>query len=556
MTKKIKQFAFIVVMVYLLYPISVYANTNQPEVLVLYSLESEDQLKEVRILDTLVGEFTDQSTIVKEEDFNPKDIGKYTHVIYYGGVEKKLSQELVQAIKRYQKPLYFMGHNAEQLGERFSFLAIHEEVLITKVEATKTNKVYPLESKRTVFDITIEPETSILLKGYKESGNSIPILVENNKDFYFSGQTFYNPFGKEVAESLTHFFDSTKKENIRYLRLEDIHPKTNANQLQEQAEYLKEKDIPYMVSVIPVHFSKGKATHLSDSPQLVKTLRYMQDNKGSIVMHGYKHQYRHNETGEGFEFWDVDNNRPIYQHQDEEIKEEKDFSSKEEFDAYIVKGEKFEKNYIENALTKGIQELTAHKLYPLAFEAPHYAISQNGYKILSNHFSTYSGELQLTDSDWESTYAPPFKSKPSFLHGMTLYPETLGYTQEGNDEAVQLMKDEINSNKGMTKAYFSAFYHPYLGLEGLKETVESLEAIEEAIWLDLKTEENRVHIDTIHIESKNGEISVDKPFISSKYEKKLRIKKAIQFLIPIGLFFGIIITYTIINHRLKNEETE
>ncbi|WP_130860209.1 DUF2334 domain-containing protein [Gracilibacillus phocaeensis] len=61
--------------------------------------------------------------------------------------------------------------------------------------------------------------------------------------------------------------------------------------------------MPYLVAVIPVYTNEeGQTKHLLDSPKLAKTLKYMQDNGASMVLHGYEHQYLSSETGEGFEF--------------------------------------------------------------------------------------------------------------------------------------------------------------------------------------------------------------------------------------------------------------
>ena len=48
--------------------------------------------------------------------------------------------------------------------------------------------------------------------------------------------------------------DKTKTDKVSaYLRLEDVHPVADINQLKEIAELLKEKQIPYMITVIPVY---------------------------------------------------------------------------------------------------------------------------------------------------------------------------------------------------------------------------------------------------------------------------------------------------------------
>ena len=93
--------------------------------------------------------------------------------------------------------------------------------------------------------------------------------------------------------------------------------------------------------------------------------------------------------------------------------------------------ENYEKEYIETKITSGIHELVKYGLYPLAFEAPHYTMSQNGYKILSEHFSTYVGQVQLSDKDWEIMDTALYSTSPTFFNGMQLLPETMGYVRSG-----------------------------------------------------------------------------------------------------------------------------
>ena len=87
-----------------------------------------------------------------------------------------------------------------------------------------------------------------------------------------------------------------------------------------------------MVAVIPIYTDpeSGETHTFADSPELLKTLKEMQRDGGSIVLHGYTHQFRSSETGEGFEFWDVENNTPIYSPADEPfiLQKEENFASK------------------------------------------------------------------------------------------------------------------------------------------------------------------------------------------------------------------------------------
>lgn len=69
----------------------------------------------------------------------------------------------------------------------------------------------------------------------------------------------------------------------------------------------------------------------------------------SIIMHGYTHQNEFSPTtGEGYEFWNAKDDRPM---EDEE-------------------------SFTVPRIEAGISELLRCGLIPLAFEAPHYAASQ------------------------------------------------------------------------------------------------------------------------------------------------------------------------------------
>lgn len=507
-----------------------------PNTLVIYSLSDEEQWKEIRILDAVIGQFEDEYAFVQDNEVKTEDIENASRVVYFGAGKTSIPFEIKQTLNHFNGNLYAIGHNVEQLTEKLNWFNINGESLVNHIEFSQKDMVQKISEERIVYNIDA-PEETIWMYAFSDEQEKVPLITEKNGNYYFTAQSLFTPVDGSLSESLLSFFDVAEDGYTRYLRLEDIHPMVNADQLREQAEYLKEKEIPYMAAVIPVYTKDNdEIIHLSDSPELVETLKYMQENGASIVLHGYRHQYRSSETGEGFEFWDVENDRPIYQDAMEEPKLRDDFNSDEEYDDFIEQGLQFEKGYIQNAIQKGTEELVAHDLYPLAFEAPHYAMSEQGYKILSQHFSSYVGRLQLTNSTWQGEYTPIFESSPLFIHGMTVYPETVGFIEENNEQTIVKMQEEIKNMQYYNRAYISAFYHPYLGLDGLKGVVESLESIENATWFDLKNEGAYVQVNAIKIEAKNGEITVTKPFFSSEYEKKLKIKQSLVYIIPITIF--------------------
>lgn len=511
---------------------------SSEKVLIIQSGEEQQSMKEQKILEIILGQYDVTSEMMLDTMITKEKIKSASTIIYLGSEKKQLSKELMEELNTFSGNFYAIGHNVEQLP-RMSWLNLEGEVLIQHLVFSEKEQALPEE--RIIYKMNVQSD-EIQQVAMTTDGSHVPLIAKQANNYYFAVETLSDPFGTVLAESFQSFFNKQPTGFVRYLRLEDIHPKVDAKQLREQAEFLKEKEIPYMVAVIPVYTNEnGETIHFSDVPELVKTLKYMQKNGASIVLHGYRHQYRESETGEGFEFWDVENDRPIYQKGSEQAKQRTDFATEKEYQQFINEGEAFERKYITTAIENGVAELVTHGLYPLAFEAPHYAMPQQGYEVVSQHFSTYIGRLQISDETYQSEYQPSNASRPAFLHGMTVYPETIGFIEQNNAQSLQLMKNQAANLMNYQQAYISAFYHPYLGIDGLKDVVDILEEVD-APWLDLKAENNRVTTSTIKLFSKKGQIHVKKPFFASKYEKKLKIKQIVIYsLILVGIVGSLVV---------------
>jgi uncharacterized protein YdaL len=506
------------------------------------------QIIAVRILDSLVGQVRRDYTVVEDTDIDSETLGDYDYVIYFGAGRKQLSTVFVDAINNYEGPFYAFNENAGQFTTKLRWLTVRGRTVIDGVGGALRGR------GARARDAPIEPPPGrgqeladaidaidvrgqgarVTLSGRKvDDRSSIPLALHAGDDYYFAGAYFYPPLDGYVTESLLDFFGEEGTGLTKYLRLEDVHPLSDPRHLMEQAKWLKDQGIPYMVALIPVYqYGDGRMVHLDESPDVEEALQYMQDNGGTMVMHGYKHKFRAEETGEGFEFWDAEHDRPIYQPEEETPRFRSDFTTEQEWNEFVQAGEQFERSYMRDRIRRGVEELVAHRLYPLGFEPPHYAISQQGYRVLSEHFSSYVGKLQMSDATWQTGYGPPDESRPTFLHGMTAYPESLGFVEQGAEEAsLEQMQAELESRSQFNQAYLSAFYHPYLGLDGLKRVVEVLNQVP-GTWLDLKHRRNRVQVGNIRISTDNGEIRVDKPFWASAYERSLWIRRHAGWAVP------------------------
>lgn len=473
------------------------------KVLVVYSTDGGHVSESQKLLDMLVGHFVKKIDFKNANDVKEKDLTGVSTLIYYGEVAELLPDEIGDFFNKFNGTILAIGHNSEQLGNKFAFFKQERQVAIKDLILTETKRRTSLDVSRLVSTIVPLKDTKVVISG-TSNGISYPVMIRKQENYYFASDKIDSIFSIYLGEALHQVFDADHPAgHPAYLRLEDVHPLTDASILREIAVILKQKNIPYIVSVIPVYRDPdtGFESRFSDYPQVLSALKYAQKNGGSIIMHGYTHQYKDDETGEGFEFWDVDANMPITVPADQtpEKKTLADFNSDEEYLKFLAKQKSFETDYINTKVTKAIHELVGLGLYPLAFEAPHYTMSQSGYEILADHFSTYIGQLQLGDRDWRIMAPSPYVSYPSFLHGMKLLPETIGYVEPDNPDAVDDMMRAAENQVIVRDGYIAGFYHPYLGLERFKELMDRFEKLPNLEWIDLKKMNNYVAVDNISL---------------------------------------------------------
>ncbi len=484
-------------------------------ILVIFSSDDGNIDENQRVLDMALGHFSGNISFVNSENFEETDLNEVTHLVYYGETEENLSNDIPDAVSSFDGPTMAIGHNVEQLGDSFTFVETGESTEQTIDELAymddedKTREIEP----EYIIETKLDKDVEVLVQG---SGNQgvFPLIVHHDDRYYVATDTLLSPFSVYFSQVLNTMFDAeTNKETPAYIRLEDVHPLVDPESLMAIAEELKERDIPYMIAVIPVYTDPetGKEYRFEDMPEVLKVLKYMQENGGSVVLHGYTHQFRQSETGEGFEFWDVENEMPIYHGPDEEVVNlsEDDFERREAYETYMEENRHFERAYIEDRLTKGVQELANYGIFPLSFEAPHYTMSQNGYAVTSEFFSTYVGQAQLSDEEWEIMNTTPYASKPDFLNGMLLLPETIGFVQPELDDPVANMMESAELYQVTDGGVIGSFYHPYLGEEGFIELMDEMEKIANIEWIDLKEMDNTVKVDNVTIVSRNGEIDVN-----------------------------------------------
>lgn len=488
------------------------SSSEEPKVLILYHAEEQTQLEEVPLLDMLVGHFSSDITIQSIEEAAAEYVkGDYTHVIYFGLGRRQLTEEELFIVDQYDDiKKMFIGNYFEYFKEAPN-LRINDFKQINRISGE--GKQFELKAEKDMMLINDAEGMEVLYEGHATDG-IYPLVFKKNNLYYVAANSITGRLSDIVGESLFDFFDEEKSQPKKLIRLEDIHPRSDPKLVKQVGDYLAERDIPYAVTVVPVYTNPetGERIHLSQAIELVDVLKEMQENGASLIQHGYLHQYREDETGEGFEYWDIDHDRPIYQSNKDEVKLREDFASDEEYEEFVQNtGLPYEEKHIYDSITNGVYEMTAEGLYPIAFEAPHYSMSQNGYKELSKYYTTYIGQIQISDRTHDGTFVPVYDSRPAGLHGMRVIPETMGYINPDNPDAVDEMMGEADYTAQFSDSYLSFFYHPYLGIETFMEVMDRLEKYAEFEWVDLKEMEHKMEVDDMIVETAGGEINVSRP---------------------------------------------
>lgn len=511
-----------------------FADNNTNKALIVYESELNTNSVEnkVNYLNELLYVFNKNVDKIQVNEYKSGDIKSYNSVFVINIENDINNKEFLKDLSDYENKIYWIGNKIEDFlseNKKYEIKYNSQNNNISKLIYKENSLVINAGNS---FNIITPSKNSKVLASMSDSYNTYPFVINEDNLYYISRWDLSDSFIFE--DSLNDFFNVKHfNEGKIFIRIEDVHPFRDTSKLRQIADYLYSKNIPFMIALIPTYIdSRTQAiTTMDMKPEFIEAIQYMQEKGGSIVLHGYTHQLGSEEiSGEGYEFWDIKNDKPI----DEDIEP-----------------------YVKNRILSGLRLCIENNIYPLAFEAPHYAINIDGYKELKKYFSTYVGQYQNNNHNF-STSISPFIIKNSDAFN-TLIPENLGYVEEDDDFSVDKIKENFKK-LSMVRGYVGGFYfHPYLDINYLKEIVEFLED-ENVQFLDLKEEYNYVKVDDIRIVSDNGEVHCtydESKSITTKKEKskfEIMIQNInniviIFITIILVLFIIIFIAFRIINTR-------
>lgn len=477
-------------------------------VLVMYYGNNERTQGNGIFLEATMTALFEHVTLKSFEETTTEDIEQADVLVVYSIENIPLQADVSQAIGRFQKELLVIGPSATQLPQYRDWLFDGEVEVRSVEDAHLSYSMY-------VPYVKEANGAEVLASGY-HFGKEYPLILKQ-RNISFSGITQFFENEKYVfTASLYDVFNLRKPDtHYAYIRLEDVSPAADPKLVQQAADYLLNRDIPVYIALIPVYLdpATGKEITIKDVPELRAVLDDLVERGAMIISHGYTHTYRDDETGEGFEFWDSLYNQPIttvdWRDEPTVLKQRQDFANDAQHAQYLAPFKEIERQYVAQKIESAIHMLMNLNMPPIAFEAPHYTMSANGYAVTSEYFNYIFGQVQTSDRDWHQMLAPLLVSQPAILNGMTLLPETIGFVDETVPNPMKEIAESIESVTQVPGAMLGGFYHPYLGIEKLEEMVALLEAVPTMEWLDLRQEGAIVQAPLIKVEAKDGQLVVE-----------------------------------------------
>lgn len=529
--RKTKLVIFVVILLVGLFSIKVLAEEKDNYLLIIYDQRYifGENIDIVTTIEELAGHFAVKSTELSQDKYSTGLVEQYDYIIVIGN-RGKFNDILLHDLAGYSKNIFWIGKGFDKLVNYANLPITYKGISynLVKIMATEGSD----EDQHPVYTIPAELRFELYqvqdAKIYANLSDGVhiyPYIFRKDNFFYISR---FIPFDYPFyifADVLHDFFNAADHGNNKkiYIRIEDVHPFRDPEKLRKIGELLYKNNIPFLISLIPTYINEqGQITPMSEVKGFAETIRYLQKLGGTVVLHGYTHQhYKHFVSGEGFEFWDSKNNSPL------------DINMKE---------------YLADRITRGIIECVKNGVYPLAFEAPHYAMSQEGYRILKEYFSTYNGDLQTSDYKF-NTVTIPYKIQNTKLFNK-LISGTIGYINPDDKMPIYRIMENYKKISYVRDALIGVYYHPFLDIKYLQELIEGFKKLNLQFY-DLRQEYNWVKCGDINIKSIDGKFVVNTGDIVQK--TKVSFPYLNYFIILIVSFIIIMLVIFYIFNKKNNE---
>jgi uncharacterized protein YdaL len=407
----------------------------------------------------LLGHFGYHAALQPLEEYRPGSMAHYEAVFVVGGSEKtKWPAALLSDARARTSLLVWLGYGADK------FLSHGEDRklglrLNGVLQSNRFNQVryrgYLLgkDSRQfTYMTVTNSARVSVPAVAVDQDGGEAPYILHTGNFWIVADSPFayigerdrYLAFCDVLHDMLG--IDHPRIAPRAMIRLEDVNPDDDPETVQAAIDVFVKEHIPFQIALIPVFVDPNarREIRLSENPGLVKVLHKAVAQGGTIVMHGFTHQYR-GVSGDDFEFWDGFQNGP-----------RSDDSTE----------------LVHDKLTAGLEELIHNDLYPVSWETPHYAGSQLDYAEFGRIFSTLNEETMIDREGTQQSFPYPTVD----VRGLYIVPENVGYLPESNPDPREIIEN-ARAMLVVRDGIASAFVHDFLDPKLLQDVVRGIKGL-------------------------------------------------------------------------------
>ncbi len=431
-------------------------------------------------------------------DYTAGELSGYTAVVYIGSTyDEPVPVDFLDDVIATDKPVLWVYDNIWQLTARqtdftaargftwrqFDFASVGE------VRYHGTSLTRETINGAGIMDTVVADPTraTVLADAVRADGTTLPWAVRSGNLTYVGEVPFaymthddrYLAFADLLFDALA---PAAPTRHRALVRIEDVGPDADPAELRAVADYLYSQRVPFTVAVYPRYRDPngvnngGRAEDytLRQRPRVVRALRYMQARGGTLLMHGYTHQYGNvanpydGVSGNDFEFYAA----------------HVDAADQVIYDG-PVPGDSA--TWAAGRVTAGLREFSRAGLaQPTIFEFPHYAGSDADYRAVAARFGTryerglyFPGTLSGGTPDYARMVGQFFPYTVRDVYGTAVVPENIGNVEPEpyNTHPARLPADLLASaqrNLAVRDGVASFFYHPYLGTGYLKQVVEGV----------------------------------------------------------------------------------
>ena len=328
----------------------------------------------------------------------------------------------------------------------------------------------------------------VLASAILDGGLRLPWAVRSRNLTYVAEIPFaYTSETDRVLVFADLLFDAlapqTAERHRALVRLEDINPRSDPDDLREAADYLHARGIPFGFGLSPYYRDpQGREDspyelHLRDAPEVVEALRYLESKGGVLVGHGYTHQWDgasnpyNGVTGDDVEFYRVTEDADGDVNPVGPLPDDRSTA------------------WSEHRIVAANREISAAGLdAPRIFEFPHYFASSTAYRAAARRFavrwerSTYFANALGGGRVVRKSASQFFPYAVRDAYGSKVLPENLGSLSPNAWHSYQARtpRDLIRAaraNLAIRDGFAAFYFHPFLDLDLLKRTVDGILAL-------------------------------------------------------------------------------